>query len=166
MAGEVLVDRVVDGLPDQVVQARAVVHIADVHARPLADRLETFEHLDGAFTVARLAAPAAGIASLMGAEVLLSMACTSTRERGARVPAGCDACGWARYVRARRARARARLIDKRINTGACPRFQQAVEAGARTRAKPCIDPARRARQGRRCALNLCSGPVASAPEKS
>ena len=45
VAGERLVDRVVDDLLDEVVQA-ARTGRADVHAGPLADRLETFEDLD------------------------------------------------------------------------------------------------------------------------
>ena len=51
-AGEVLVDRVVDDLPDEVVQARAVVHVADVHARALADGLEALEDGDAVLVVA------------------------------------------------------------------------------------------------------------------
>ncbi len=46
VAGEGLVDGVVDDLLHEVVQA-ALTGGADVHARALADRLETFEHLDG-----------------------------------------------------------------------------------------------------------------------
>ncbi len=45
VAGQRLVDRVVDDLPDQVVQA-ALAGRADVHAGPLADRLEALEDLD------------------------------------------------------------------------------------------------------------------------
>jgi len=45
VAGQGLVDRVVDDLPDQVVQA-ALAGGPDVHARALADRLEPLEHLD------------------------------------------------------------------------------------------------------------------------
>ena len=41
-----LVDRVVDDLENHVVQARAVIGIADVHAGPLADGLEALQHLD------------------------------------------------------------------------------------------------------------------------
>src|SRR5690606_5593546 len=41
-----LVDRVVDDLEHHVVQARAVVHVADVHARPLADGLEAAQDGD------------------------------------------------------------------------------------------------------------------------
>src|SRR4051812_15479984 len=41
-----LIDRVVDDFPHQVVQTRAVVHVADVHARPFADGLESFENGD------------------------------------------------------------------------------------------------------------------------
>src|SRR5207247_135733 len=39
--------RVVDHLVDHVMEAGAVVGIADIHARPLADRIEAFEDLDG-----------------------------------------------------------------------------------------------------------------------
>ena len=51
VAREVLVDRVVDRLPHEVVQAGAVVHVADVHAGALAHRLEALEHLDGALAI-------------------------------------------------------------------------------------------------------------------
>ena len=47
LAGERLVDAVVDDLVDHVVQARAVVGIADIHPRPLAHRLQALENLDG-----------------------------------------------------------------------------------------------------------------------
>ncbi len=46
MAGECLVDGVVDDFIDHVVQARAVIGVADIHARPLADGVEAFQHLD------------------------------------------------------------------------------------------------------------------------
>ena len=46
VAGQRLVDRVVDDLVDHVVQAGAVVGVADVHARPLAHRIEALEDLD------------------------------------------------------------------------------------------------------------------------
>ena len=42
-----LVDGVVDHLIDHVVQARAVVGVADIHARPLAHGVQALEHLDG-----------------------------------------------------------------------------------------------------------------------
>ena len=45
-ARERLVDGVVDHLVDHVVQAGAVVGIADVHARPLAHGIESFQDLD------------------------------------------------------------------------------------------------------------------------
>ena len=51
-AGEVLVDGVVDGLPHEVVQPRAVVHVADVHAGALAHGLEALEHRDAVLVVA------------------------------------------------------------------------------------------------------------------
>ena len=41
-----LVDGVVDDLVDHVVQAGAVVGVADIHARPLAHGIEPLEHLD------------------------------------------------------------------------------------------------------------------------
>ena len=41
VTGERLVDGVVDDLENHVVQARAVIGIADVHARPFSDRFET-----------------------------------------------------------------------------------------------------------------------------
>ena len=46
MAGQRLVDGVVDHLVDHVVQARAVIGVADIHARPLAHRIKALEHLD------------------------------------------------------------------------------------------------------------------------
>jgi len=46
VAGQGLVDGVVDHLEDHVVQARAIVGIADVHARALAHRIEALEDLD------------------------------------------------------------------------------------------------------------------------
>ena len=44
--GQRLVDRIVDDLVDHVVQARAVIGVADVHARALAHRIEALEDLD------------------------------------------------------------------------------------------------------------------------
>ena len=52
VAGQRLVDGVVDDLPDQVVQA-ALAGGADVHAGALADRLEALEHLDRGGVVRR-----------------------------------------------------------------------------------------------------------------
>ena len=46
VAGQGLVDGVVDHLIDHVVQARAVVGVADVHAGALAHRVQALEHLD------------------------------------------------------------------------------------------------------------------------
>ena len=45
-AGQRLVDGVVDDLVDHVVQAGAVVGVADIHARPLAHGVEALEDLD------------------------------------------------------------------------------------------------------------------------
>jgi hypothetical protein len=47
IAGQGLVDGVVDHLIDHVVQARAVIGVADVHARALAHGVEALQHLDG-----------------------------------------------------------------------------------------------------------------------
>ena len=46
MAGERLVDRVVGDLEHHVVEARAVVGVADIHAGALAHRVEALEDLD------------------------------------------------------------------------------------------------------------------------
>ena len=68
VAGHGLVDRVVDDLPHQVVQA-ADVGRADVHARPASDRIEAFEDLDAVGVVlaagglARVRAGAVGAAA-------------------------------------------------------------------------------------------------------
>ena len=47
VAAQRLVDAVVDDLVDHVVQARAVVGVADIHPRPLAHRFQALENLDG-----------------------------------------------------------------------------------------------------------------------
>ena len=46
MAGQRLVDGVVDDLVDHVMEAGAIVRIADVHARTLPDGVETTQDLD------------------------------------------------------------------------------------------------------------------------
>ncbi len=46
VARERFVDRVVDDLVDHVMQARAVVGVADIHARPLAHGVEALQDLD------------------------------------------------------------------------------------------------------------------------
>ena len=51
MASQGLVDGVVDHLEDQVVQARAVRRVTDVHAGPLAYGFQAFQDLDAAFAV-------------------------------------------------------------------------------------------------------------------
>jgi hypothetical protein len=52
VAGERLIDGVVDNLPDQVMQT-TLAGGADVHAGALADRLQPFEDGDGARVVGR-----------------------------------------------------------------------------------------------------------------
>ena len=71
VAGHRLVDRVVDDLPDEVVQA-ARVGRADVHARPAADRLEALEDLDARGGV--VAAGSARRDALRGASPLRAVA--------------------------------------------------------------------------------------------
>ena len=51
MAGENLVDAVVDDLVDHVMQTRSVVGVADVHAGAFADRVEPLQHLDAVLAV-------------------------------------------------------------------------------------------------------------------
>jgi hypothetical protein len=51
MAGQRLVDAVVDDLEHHVVQAGAVVDVADVHARALADGFQPFQRGDAAGVV-------------------------------------------------------------------------------------------------------------------
>ena len=51
MASQRLVDRIVDDLIDHVMQARAVVGVADIHAGTLADGVEPLEDLDGIGTI-------------------------------------------------------------------------------------------------------------------
>src|SRR5262249_42721928 len=55
VAGQVLVDRVVDHLVDEVVQSAAVIGVADVHARALAHTLQALEDADRAGVVAGVA---------------------------------------------------------------------------------------------------------------
>ena len=47
VAGQRLVDAVVHDLIHHVVQARAIVGVADIHAGALANRLQPLENLDG-----------------------------------------------------------------------------------------------------------------------
>ena len=51
MPGQRLVDRVVRHFEHHVVQARAVIGIADIHARPLANRIEALQDLDRLCTI-------------------------------------------------------------------------------------------------------------------
>ena len=46
MAGERLVDGIVDDFVDHVMQAAAVIGVADIHARPLAHGIEAFQNPD------------------------------------------------------------------------------------------------------------------------
>ncbi len=59
VAGHRLVDRVVDDLPDEVVQA-PLTGRADVHAGPLADRFESLQHLDRGSVVVDAVGPLGG----------------------------------------------------------------------------------------------------------
>src|SRR5437588_11595055 len=44
--GKRFVDRVVDGLIDHVMQAGAIISVADIHSGPFANGIEPLEHLD------------------------------------------------------------------------------------------------------------------------
>ena len=48
-----LIDGVVDNFIDHVVEARAIVGVADIHAGALAHRIKAFEHLDGIGIIGR-----------------------------------------------------------------------------------------------------------------
>ena len=63
VAGESLVDRVVDDFVDEMVQPLRPGR-ADVHRRALADRLEAFEDLDFVRTVVVCARPASSVAAV------------------------------------------------------------------------------------------------------
>ena len=54
MAGQRFVDRVVDDFVHHVMQARAVIGVADIHARPLAHGVKATQDLDGIGAVIRL----------------------------------------------------------------------------------------------------------------
>ena len=74
LAGERLVDSVVDNLVDQVVEAAGAGR-ADVHARPLADGLETLEDGDVLRVVAAVVLLLALAPLVRGVAVLLSLVC-------------------------------------------------------------------------------------------
>ena len=52
IAGQRLVDGIVDNLVNHVMEAGTIIGVADIHARPLADGVEAFQNLDGIGTVA------------------------------------------------------------------------------------------------------------------
>ena len=66
VAGERLVDRVVDDLVDHVMQARAVVGVADIHARTLAHRIEALQDLDRFRVVGAAGGARRGLAGRFG----------------------------------------------------------------------------------------------------
>jgi hypothetical protein len=45
-SSQVLVDRIIDNLPNKVMEPRSIVDVADVHPRSLANSLEPLEHRD------------------------------------------------------------------------------------------------------------------------
>jgi len=93
MAGQGLVDGVVDHLVDHVVQARAVVGVADIHARALAHRIQALENLDGIGAV--FGRRAGRVLGVIAHEVLSRDAAGLAR----RNPAESRAAGWSRYRR-------------------------------------------------------------------
>jgi hypothetical protein len=47
MTRQRFINRVIDNLENHVMQAGSIISITDVHARTLANRIETFQNLDG-----------------------------------------------------------------------------------------------------------------------
>ena len=64
MAGKRLVDGVVDDLIDHVVEAGAVIGVADIHAGTLADGVEPAQHSDGLRAIFRGVVPLVFVAHL------------------------------------------------------------------------------------------------------
>ncbi len=64
MTGQRLVDRIVGDLEHHMVEARAVVGVADIHAGPLAHRVEAFQDLDGIGAVAVVVGGVSAISSI------------------------------------------------------------------------------------------------------
>ena len=100
IAGHRLVDRVVDDLPDEVMQA-ARVGRADVHARALADRLEALEDLDAVGVV--VGPPPAALArtalrstarALFRAVLRRGLGSTRGARRGGARDEAALTCGW------------------------------------------------------------------------
>ena len=73
IAGQRLVDGVVDHLVDHVMQARAVVGVADIHARALAHGVEPAQHLDRVGVVGSFAARCASASSFVCDSVVISL---------------------------------------------------------------------------------------------
>ena len=85
VAGEGLVDRVVHHFEDHVVQAGAVVHVADVHTRTLAHGFQTTQDGDLAGVVG-LGGFDGGVASCAGSCSTLGHGCSRLRRRGSPGP--------------------------------------------------------------------------------
>ena len=92
-AGHRLVDRVVDDLPDEVMQAAGVGR-ADVHARALAHGLQALEDLDALGVVV---AAAGGLAR--SSRAWASLPTGQARRRRTRPSVRRSACGWLRRSR-------------------------------------------------------------------
>ena len=85
-----LVDRVVDHLEHEVVQAGAVGRVADVHARTLAHRLQALQDLDRAFAVGVASfSRARAFAQLIGRPAGWSRPCSPCRRGCRRSRASC-----------------------------------------------------------------------------
>ena len=56
MTGQGFIDGVVDDFVDHVMQARAVIRVADIHARTLAHGIEALENLDAVCAIFGIAA--------------------------------------------------------------------------------------------------------------
>ena len=84
IARERLVDRVVDDLVDHVVEAGAVIGVADVHARTLAHGIEALEDLD------RFGAIVRTVAGRRDGQLIVGFAGGFSHERRARIVCGND----------------------------------------------------------------------------
>ena len=56
VARQRLVDGIVDHLVDHVMQTGPVIRVADIHARPFANRIQALQNLDGIGTIFRIVA--------------------------------------------------------------------------------------------------------------
>ena len=139
IAGQRLVDGVVDDLVDHVVQARAVIGVADIHARALAHGVEAAQHLDRIGVVVLAVAGGSCGRSFMLDD---SLSLKSQSRRDAAVGHGEEAAPAAQRPRTARRRCRSARPGRRA-----PGSRRTERRGARhrdgPRPRPAAAPARR-----------------------